>query len=41
MYLATSTYSPDFPIAVGKDLIQFGAEVYPTKDEILAARGSK
>ena len=41
IYMATAGFSKDYPIAIGFNAVKYGAEVYPTKAEIMALRGAK
>jgi branched-chain amino acid transport system substrate-binding protein len=40
IWWATSAYSPDYPIAIGINMIYYGSNLYPTKDEILRRRAA-
>jgi hypothetical protein len=40
LWYATSGYSPDYPIAIGLNMTKYQDDIYPTKDEIFALRGS-
>lgn len=41
LWYGTSAYTPDYPIAIGTNLVKFQDNLYPTKDEILALRAAK
>ena len=40
-WVVTSINSPDWPLAVGANIIAFGNDIYPNKDQILAIRAGK
>jgi branched-chain amino acid transport system substrate-binding protein len=41
IWWATSTQSPNYPIAIGTKMIKYGTDLYPTKEEIMALRAAK
>ena len=40
-WMNTSGFSPDFPVAIGLNIIKYQQGIYPTQDEIMAARNAK
>jgi branched-chain amino acid transport system substrate-binding protein len=41
LWMNTSGFSPDFPVAIGLNPIKYQKGAYPTKDDILALRNAK